>query len=150
MGKAVFHLSAGGVVVTEGEEGPLALVLATERYGKKRWCLPKGHVEEGEATAEAARREVEEEAGIKGVRVLERLGDVRYFFRLPGDDRLQFKVVQFFLMELPGGPQEPSPDAKEGFVDGRWIPLGEAERVLTYKGEREILRKAAQAWTARG
>lgn len=149
LGKAVFHLSAGGVVVAEGSDGPVVLLLATERYGKRRWCLPKGHLEEGESVKDAARREVEEEAGIGGTTVLDHLGNVRYFFRLPEDKRLQFKVVQFYLMELPGGPRPPKVDEGEGFVDGRWVSFAQAEELLAYRGERDVVRKAVAAWASK-
>ncbi len=57
-------LAAGGRVWNDS--GQLLLI-----HRRGRWDLPKGKVETGEALAEAARREVEEETGIRG---LERLG----------------------------------------------------------------------------
>lgn len=50
--------AAGGVVTNEQEE-----VLMIELRG--RWDLPKGHIEDGESSYDAALREVEEETGVR-------------------------------------------------------------------------------------
>ena len=55
--------SAGGVVVRVLEGGPHFLLI---RDPYRRWGLPKGHLEEGEANEAAALREVREEAEKQG------------------------------------------------------------------------------------
>jgi ADP-ribose pyrophosphatase YjhB (NUDIX family) len=44
---------------------PDGMVLLTRRSDNGLWCLPGGHVEWGETLAQAARREVEEETGLR-------------------------------------------------------------------------------------
>lgn len=51
--------AAGGAVLNEYDE--LLMIRLRER-----WDLPKGHVETGESSREAALREVEEECGVRG------------------------------------------------------------------------------------
>lgn len=51
--------AAGGAVLNEYDE--LLMIRLRER-----WDLPKGHVEAGESSLEAALREVEEECGVRG------------------------------------------------------------------------------------
>lgn len=51
--------AAGGVV--SNEHGELLMI-----YLRDRWDLPKGHIEAGESSREAAVREVEEETSIRG------------------------------------------------------------------------------------
>lgn len=55
--------AATGLVLDE--RGRILLVLRNKEPGKNQWGLPGGFVETGESPAEAAKREIEEEAGIK-------------------------------------------------------------------------------------
>lgn len=65
------HELAGGVVVrVDGGRVHVALI----REGGPEYSLPKGHVGSGETLEQAARREVDEEAGLTGLRLLADLG----------------------------------------------------------------------------
>src|SRR3970282_2922038 len=66
------HDSAGGVVVRV--EGEALLVALMREGGREFYSLPKGHVEPGERLEDAARREIEEEAGLEGLILLRPLG----------------------------------------------------------------------------
>ena len=59
--KARIEHSSGGVVARR-VDGSVHLLLIRDPYGK--WGLPKGHVENGESSFEAALREVREETGL--------------------------------------------------------------------------------------
>jgi 8-oxo-dGTP pyrophosphatase MutT (NUDIX family) len=61
--------SAGGIVL--GDHGTIALV---RNRKETKWFFPKGHIEPGETDEEAARREIQEEAGIAGLELLDDLG----------------------------------------------------------------------------
>ena len=67
---------------------------------KKVLALPKGHIDPGETAAEAAVREVREEAGVDS-EVEQKLGDVKYVYTWDGERR--FKVVSFFLCRYRSG-----------------------------------------------
>jgi 8-oxo-dGTP pyrophosphatase MutT (NUDIX family) len=100
-------------------------------------ALPKGHIEQGETGAEAAEREVREEAGIQG-ELVEKLGDVKYWY-VRGGERV-FKIVSFFLFDYRSGSVR---DYQREEVDGaEWVPLDDAPRLLAYKGEREMAEAA--------
>jgi 8-oxo-dGTP pyrophosphatase MutT (NUDIX family) len=129
------EVSAGGVV-RRGDD--VAVIVPTRRAasGHAVLALPKGHVDPGETPAQAAQREVREEAGVETDLVGE-LGEVRYWYQRGG--RKIVKTVTFFLFEYRSGDVA---DHDAEVEEARWIPLVEAERALTYKGEREMVRRA--------
>ena len=104
--------------------------------GGRALGLPKGGANGDETGEQAAAREVREEAGID-VRVIEKLGDVRYWYRRQG--RQVFKTVGFFLCEyLSGDPADHDHEVEEA----RWMPIADALTALSYPGEREMLERA--------
>jgi 8-oxo-dGTP pyrophosphatase MutT (NUDIX family) len=130
-----YELSAGGVVV-RGEE--VLVIVPTRRgaQGQRVLGLPKGHVDPGETPEQAAAREVREEAGVEA-ELVDRLGDVRYFYQREG--RRIFKRVVFYLFAYRAG----SPDDHDDEVEeARWMPLAEAAAALSYAGEREMVERA--------
>ncbi|MDR7443494.1 MAG: NUDIX domain-containing protein [Armatimonadota bacterium] len=133
-------VSAGGVVFRPGPSGPEVLLLL-HRNG--RWMLPKGTVEAGETEEEVARREVGEEAGVHNLRLVADLGEERYRFYWPPEKTFYDKTVRYYLLEWLGG-EEPRPQAEEGFVEARWVPLDEAVERVRYRETREILLRARE------
>ena len=136
------EISAGGVVYRRSEEG-VEVVLAARRTrrGDLAWGLPKGLVEPDETPEQAAVREVREETGLEA-EVEVSLGEIRYFYVWEGI-RVR-KAVHFFLMRATGGDASQHDDEME---EVRWFPLSVALRRATYKGEREVLQRAAARLT---
>lgn len=132
------EVSAGGVVYRR-RRGVVKVALAARRTrrGDLVWGLPKGAVEPGESPGSAALREVREETGLEAT-IVEPLGDIRYLYVWEGV-RVR-KRVHFFLMRATGGDISKHDDEME---DVRWFPLADALRAAAYKGEREVLERAA-------
>ena len=111
------------------------------------WALPKGKIDAGESAVDAAVREVREETGVEG-RVVEKLGDVRYTYTAtwePVKGERIFKVVSFFLLTAGRGRIGEIDEAMRVEVDeARWLPLDDAPRLLTHKGEREMAARAIE------
>jgi 8-oxo-dGTP pyrophosphatase MutT (NUDIX family) len=129
------EFSAGGVVVRDRD---CVVIVPTRRAadGRRVLALPKGHPDGDETPQDAALREVREEAGVEA-RAIEKLGDVRYFYQRGG--RRIAKVVSFYLLEyVAGEPEEHDHEVEEA----RWMPLEEAAKALTYKGERDMAVRA--------
>jgi len=123
------EFSAGGVVVRRMQGRPFVAVV---RVRDQILALPKGHPDGEESAAEAARREVREETGLEA-EVVERLGDVKYWY-VRGGERVM-KIVAFFLFRYRSGSVENHDHEVE---EALWIPLDDAPRRLAYKGEREM------------
>ncbi len=104
--------------------------------GSKVLALPKGHPDGEETAIAAALREVREEAGVRA-EVVERLGDVRYWYQRDG--RRVAKVFAFFLLRYVEGALE---DHDGEVEEARWMALEDAATALTHKGEREMVRRA--------
>jgi len=137
--------SAGGVVVRE-RDGELDLAVIKPR-GRSVWALPKGHVDSGETPDRAARREVLEETGLE-VQLEAPLGEIRYVYQFRG--RKIFKQVHFFLFRCVAGEIDRiDPSMRVEVEQARWIPLADADQMLAYRGEREMVAKAAALLKAR-
>jgi 8-oxo-dGTP pyrophosphatase MutT (NUDIX family) len=133
------EFSAGGVVVRR-LSGAWKLAAIRPAGKKNVWALPKGLIGRGEDAATTALREVTEETGITG-RLVQKLGDVRYVYTWKGER--VFKVVSFFLVRYEAGRLGDIDPAMRREVDeARWLPLEEAPRLLSYKGEREMAERA--------
>ena len=105
-------------------------------------ALPKGHIDPGESAADAATRELREEAGING-RLVEKLGDVKYWYSRDGDRVM--KVVSFFLFRYRSGSVR---DHDFEVDSAEWVPLEDAPRLLSYRGEREMAEAALSSLAA--
>lgn len=129
------EFSAGGLAIRRMRGRPY--VAAVRVKDGTVLALPKGHIDAGESAAEAAVREVREEAGIDA-RLVEKLGDIRYWYSRDG--RRVLKVVSFFLLSYRSGSVR---DYQRSEVDGaEWVPLAEAPARLAYRGEREMAEAA--------
>ncbi len=130
------EFSAGGVVFNDDQE--VVVIVPTRRAadGSRVLALPKGHPNGHESPAEAALREVREEAGVEA-EVVGSLGEVRYWYQRGG--RRIAKVVEFFLLRYVSGDVD---DHDHEVEDARWVPAAEAADSLTYAGERDMVRRA--------
>ena len=115
-------------------------LLKTEHRRGSVWVLPKGHVEmdRKERVADAAKREVQEEAGIMELEVREQLGTTRFVFQ--AESALVKKTVHYFLMITT--QKELVPQAEEGFIDAGWFPIDVAITMLEYDTDQDIVSKA--------
>ena len=129
------EVSAGGIVFRRDGERTLYLLI---RDSYRNWGFPKGHLEDGEAPAQAALREVGEETGLEALELRAPIEVIDWEFRFRG--RRIHKTCHFFLIETPD--QRTSPLRAEGITACRWASFEQAERLVAYDNARAVLRQA--------
>lgn len=136
------ELSAGGIAIHVMDGTAFAAVIGRRnRNGKLEWCLPKGHIEEGESPEEAARREVAEEAGVI-TETIHELGVIDYWFT--GEDRRVHKIVHHFLFEALSDTLTVEHDPDQEAEIAEWVPLRSLSSRLSYPNERKMAEVAAR------
>jgi 8-oxo-dGTP pyrophosphatase MutT (NUDIX family) len=112
-------------------------------------CLPKGLVDAGEKALDAALREVREETGITAEPVV-KLADIKYVYvRSWGDGERVFKIVSFYLLRYASGRIDHiSEEMRVEVARALWVRLEDAPRLLAYRGEKQMARRAMEYVTA--
>lgn len=133
--------AAGAVPWRTGGDGTV-LVGVVHRPRYDDWTFPKGKRDPGETDEDCARREVWEETGIRG-ELGEELPSLRYV-----DNRGRSKLVRYWAMVVDGRTED-----QEGVADFTpndevdalvWVPVAEADRVLSYPRDRVVLEGFAR------
>ncbi|MCX6181489.1 MAG: NUDIX domain-containing protein [Bacteroidetes bacterium] len=123
--------AAGGVVKKSGK------ILVIYRLGK--WDLPKGKMEEGETIEQSALREVEEECGITGLKIVDKLPEIFHTYDIKGQRIL--KTTYWFEMttDFEG---EFKPQTEEDISVVKWVGKEDMKEVLenTYLSLEELLK----------
>lgn len=117
--------AGGGLVYNKKGE-----VLFIFRNGK--WDLPKGGIEKGEEITETALREVEEETGVSGLEITQKLQKTYHIFKRNGKYKL--KVTHWFEMKtdfdgIPVG------QINEGIEKAVWLNPKEVKEALHHSFE---------------
>lgn len=137
------ELPAAGGLVQNGE-GSLLFI---KRLGV--WDLPKGKIEKGETPESAAIREVEEECGLSGLKIISQLDSTYHIYRSPYlkfPNNLILKETKWLLMSCSEG-QTLVPQLEENIEEVRWFTSNEINEVMgnTYSSLREFLAKTIPA-----
>jgi 8-oxo-dGTP pyrophosphatase MutT (NUDIX family) len=127
-------ISSGGVVFRKSNSQVFYLLLGFKR--RNIWCLPKGLIEPGESEIDAATREVREETGVNSLKLVDKIGVIRYQFGYR--DKRFDKTVHFFLFETE--QVETTVGTEHDMYS--WLAYDKAILALSYPNERDILEKA--------
>ena len=130
--KSLFtYIEASGGAV-KNEKGNLLMI-----YRNRHWDLPKGKMEKGESPALFAVREVEEECGIKNLRIVKKLSSTCHIFFLKNEC---IKHTHWYEM-ISKDPANPTPQAEEGIREAKWLTREKVKKIRNkvYPSLREIL-----------
>lgn len=122
--------SAGGIVARI-KDGQIYVALVGE-LGLTERVLPKGGVEPGESLETAARREIEEEAGLSSLELIEKLG-IRARLSY---DRVCWITTHYFLFVTE--QVEGIPTDVEHHYELAWYPIG-ALPAIFWPEQRELI-----------
>ena len=128
-GEFKYVLAAGGVVCNERGESLMI-------YRNHRWDLPKGHVDGEESDEECAVREIAEETGVEGAKIVRFLCNTLHSFDVYG----VWEIKRTAWYELEANTTETKPQAEEGISCAKWCSEEEVTENLkaTYPTIREV------------
>ena len=121
--------AAGGLV--ENEKGETLMI-----YCYRHWDLPKGHIDEGEKADKTAVREVAEETGVKGAKIVRFLCNTMHAYNVYGEWEL--KQTSWYLCTAPNSATKPQKE--EDIAVAKWCSAEEVEANLrqTYPTIRNV------------
>lgn len=129
------HLVAAGLLL-RGDRGLLLHRVSTRRWYPDCWDFPGGHVEDGETSAAALRRELREELGIAAVIAGEPFAQIR------GED---FRMDVWVIDEWVGEPANLDLDEHD---DAAWLNHAEMRALRLADPRYPALFRAALCTTA--
>ena len=131
----MFEKSAGIIIFRRQENGEILYILLKNTSGN--YDFPKGNVESGETEEAAAKRETEEETGLKEITFAEGFKErVKYFYRREGQPIN--KEVVYFLAETK------TPEIKISWehVGFEWVNYKDAMEKIKFSNTKSVMKKA--------
>ena len=130
-----------GVVLLNSDKVLVLQYAAGQKDGyldlKGHWDFPKGHVDNGETEIETAKRELEEETGIKDIVFFDKFRkSINYTFQR-GDRKIGKEVIFFLAKTI-----ETEVNLSHEHVDYEWLDFKSALKRLTYENARSVLKEA--------
>jgi 8-oxo-dGTP pyrophosphatase MutT (NUDIX family) len=120
------HVPAAGGLVSDKAGNVLVI------FRRGHWDLPKGKIDAGEGTEEAAIREVEEETGIKVSQLQGLLCETRHVYSEGG--RRILKHTSWYRMLTTGTKPLSVPQSEEDIEQCVWLELPQAMQRLVESG----------------
>jgi 8-oxo-dGTP pyrophosphatase MutT (NUDIX family) len=107
-------------------------------YRNDKWDLPKGKIDGKETIEAAALREVEEETGVKDLKIVKPLETTYHIFKRNGRHRI--KITYWFEMHT-SYKGKLIPEEIEGITKVEWLNLKQTQKALenSYANIRELM-----------
>jgi len=127
--------TAGGVIFRRSPKKPTDIEILLIADSKGRWTIPKGHIEEGETPRQTAEREIQEETGLKEMRVVDWLGKINFRYRRV--NILVLMTTEIFLVEAKGDTNKITP--QDWMAGIKWLPVAEALDKIEYEDISKLI-----------
>jgi 8-oxo-dGTP pyrophosphatase MutT (NUDIX family) len=125
-------VACGGLVQTQVDDTILMI------FRRKTWDLPKGKMEKMEKKRQTAMREVEEETGISGLIIDDKIITTQHVFRDKTDQRV-LKINHWYWMTVQN-KSKPKPQAEEDIDKAVWVSMDDAlKKKPIFKSIKKVL-----------
>jgi 8-oxo-dGTP diphosphatase len=132
--------TSGGIIFRPSKKTPGDVEILLIQDIKKRWTIPKGHVEPGEPAKQTAVREIQEEIGLKEMEVLGWLGKTEFKYRRL--DKLVLMTMQVYLVRALGDTDDLK---SEEWIQGvKWFSFNDALDKIEYDDIGDLMLLAKQ------
>ncbi|MEQ1554505.1 MAG: NUDIX domain-containing protein [Ferruginibacter sp.] len=123
--------AGGGIVLNESKE-----LLFIFRNGK--WDLPKGKIESNETIETCAKREVEEETGVKNLQLKKKIGETYHIYI---EKNIPILKISHWFYFTSVNSKNTIPQIEEGITEVKWITTKNIKEPManTYQNIKEIL-----------
>ena len=126
--------TSGGIVFRmTADKKDVEILLIQDSKG--RWTIPKGHIEPGETAKMTARREIEEETGLRNFDVLTWLGKIHFKYRRA--DKLVLMTTQIYLVQALDARETPT--AEKWMKGIKWFNFTDALDVIEYDDIEKLM-----------
>jgi 8-oxo-dGTP pyrophosphatase MutT (NUDIX family) len=96
-------------------------------FRRGKWDLPKGKLDKGEKLEDCAVREVEEETGLKDIKLISPL--IITYHTYHEGTKFILKESHWYNMKV-SGDQKLVPQTEEGIIETKWATIKEAEQLF--------------------
>lgn len=142
--KEIVREPTSGGLIFRRHNGKIQILLIQD--AKKRWTIPKGHIEEGETAKQTAEREIGEEAGLFDLDILGWLGKINFRYRRM--NKLVLMTTQVYLVHAKSGTDQIKKE--EWMSDIRWLDFAEALDKIEYEDISKLMLLAMRRIRAGG
>ncbi len=136
--KTIMNDSTFGIIPVKKEDGKDMFLLIKSRRG--HWSFPKGHANKGETSIETARRELEEETGIKTIKLLNAFPFSETRVSVEADMTVT-KTTMWFLASIKNDQSIKINDTDE-IVAYKWLRFDDAYALLSHDETKRMFLDA--------
>lgn len=108
------------------------------QHAGEHWGFPKGHPDSNETEEETAKRELQEETGIKNCEIItDKSFEQKYIFEK--DEIIYDKTVKYFIGIVSDISSEIPENFQHEISEVKWLPYNEARELITYENAKVLI-----------